>query len=118
MNDFPKVVVVDNGERNLDHALSAELAELGYASVTASLDAADDVLALIPSPAAVFLQLPAGAGAPQRHRFVDLAARLRAREAMAGIPVIMVDPAEAGRSGGYGAILQNDFAPALAKSAD
>ena len=118
MGALQQVLVVDDGHRAIDHSLAAELAELGYASVTASLDAADDVLALIPSPAAVFLQLPAGAGAPQRHRFVDLAARLRAREAMAGIPVIMVDPAEAGRSGGYGAILQNDFAPALAKPAD
>jgi hypothetical protein len=50
MNDFPKVLVVDDGERNVDRALSAELAELGFASVTASLEAADDVLELIRPP--------------------------------------------------------------------
>ena len=44
MNDFPKVLVVDDGERTPDDALSAELAGLGYASVTASLEAAEDVL--------------------------------------------------------------------------
>ena len=53
MNEFPKVLVVDNGERPLDRALSAELAELGFASVTVSREAADDVLALIRSPSAI-----------------------------------------------------------------
>ncbi len=33
-------------------------AELGYASVTASLEAADDVLAMMPNPAAVLLHVP------------------------------------------------------------
>jgi DNA-binding response OmpR family regulator len=115
MNDFPKVVVVDDGERHPDRAISAELAELGYASVTASLEAADDVLALIPSPAAVLLQLPLDGGDRQRPRFLELARRLRARKAMVGVPVIVVDPRESRQSGGYGALLQNGFAPALAK---
>ena len=58
MNGMQKVLVVDNGERAPDSALSAELAGMGYASVTAPFEAADDVLALIPSPAAVLLHMP------------------------------------------------------------
>ena len=69
MNDFPKVLVVDDGERNADRALSAELAELGFASVTASLEAADDVLELIPSPAAIFVQVPKDSSPAQQKRF-------------------------------------------------
>ena len=45
MNGFQKVLVVDNGERGLESALSAELAGMGLASVTTSFEAADDVLA-------------------------------------------------------------------------
>lgn len=115
MNEFPKVVVVDDGERALDRALSAELAELGYASVTASLDAADDVLEIIPSPTAVFLQIPQDCGAPRRQRFLDLASRLKTRRALSGVPVIVVDPQDGTKAGGCAAMLETRFAVAVQK---
>jgi len=89
MNGFQKVLVVDNGERALDSALSAELAGMGLASVTTSFEAADDVLALFPSPAAVVLQLPRNASWSERQRFVALADRLRSNLEASGIPVIL-----------------------------
>ena len=70
MNAMPKVLVVDSGERAPDGALSAELAGMGYASVTTPFEAADDVLALIPSPAAVVLQMPRHADWAERKRFL------------------------------------------------
>jgi hypothetical protein len=113
MNDFPKVLVVDDGERNPDRALSAELAELGFASVTASLEAADDVLELIPSPAAIFVQIPDRCSPAQQKRFRDLAARLEGEQAGTGIPVIVV---EGIRSGAYASLLQGSFAEAVSKA--
>ena len=89
MNGMPKVLVVDNGERAPDSALSAELAGMGYASVTTPFEAADDVLALIPSPAAVVLQMPHQAGWAERRRFLDLASRLRKNLADRDTPVII-----------------------------
>src|SRR3954452_19686253 len=112
MNDFPKVLVVDDGERNPDRALSAELAELGFASVTASLDAADDVLELIPSPAAIFVQIPDRCPPALQARFRQLAARLKAEQAGTGIPVIVV---EGLKSGGYASVLQGSLAQAVSK---
>ena len=58
MTEFQKVLVVDDGARNAEHAISAELAGLGFASVTTWLEATDEVLELIPPPAAILLQLP------------------------------------------------------------
>jgi hypothetical protein len=52
MSEFQKVLVVDDGARNGEHALSAELAELGFASVTTSLEAAAPVTIRDPAPAA------------------------------------------------------------------
>ena len=92
MNDVPKVLVVDDGERSPDRALSAELAELGYASVTTSFEAAEDVLAVLPAPSAVLLQLPSTNDTARRQRFRDLVERLKAKPALAGIPVVMVEP--------------------------
>src|SRR3954449_4001313 len=89
MNGMQKVLVVDNGERAPDSALSAELAGMGYASVTTPFEAADDVLALIPSPAAVVLQMPRQAGWADRRRFLELANRLRKNLAETGTPVIL-----------------------------
>jgi hypothetical protein len=60
MDGFQKVVVVDNGDRPQDFALSAELAEMGFASVTTPVETADDVLAIVRSPAAIVLQMPQG----------------------------------------------------------
>lgn len=113
MNDFPKVLVVDDGERNADRALSAELAELGFASVTASLDAADDVLELIPSPAAIFVQIPERCSPTQQKRFMDLAERLKAQEGKTGVPLIVV---EGSRPGGYATALQGPFAHAFSNA--
>ncbi|BCM84107.1 hypothetical protein NS228_28555 [Methylobacterium indicum] len=90
MGALQKVLVVDDGHRAIDRALSAELAELGYASVTASLEAADDVLAMMPNPAAVLLHVPRrDAGGTFRLQSERLRERLRG----AGVPVIEVDAA-------------------------
>ena len=70
MTPLQRILIVDDGARETDAALSAELAELGYASVTASLEATDEVLALIPTPKAIVLQVPRGAAAGRgRARF-------------------------------------------------
>jgi CheY-like chemotaxis protein len=104
MNGMQKVLVVDNGDRDADCALSAELAGLGYASVTAHLEAADDVLALIPSPAAVVLQMPRQADWLERRRFLELATRLRRTLASSRTPVIVT-----GGVNGAVAMLQNEL---------
>lgn len=114
MDAFQKVLVVDDGERSTDRCLSAELAEMGFASVTASVEATEDVLALIPRPSAILLQLPNPKRSPNYDSFMQLAKRLQANDS--GIPVILVDPA-AIQSGGYASILQDRFgARAVAKA--
>ncbi|WP_336489421.1 hypothetical protein [Methylobacterium nigriterrae] len=95
MGALQQVLVVDDGHRAVDHSLAAELAELGYASVTASLEAADDVLAVIARPAAILLQTSTRGGSG----FARRAARLRAQMRSAGIPVITVDEAMGRRAG-------------------
>ena len=92
MNDVPKVLVVDDGERSTDSALSAELAELGFASVTTSFEAAEDVLAVLPTPSAILLHLPRKPDAVRHQGFRDLAERLKAKKSLTGIPVVVVDP--------------------------
>ena len=104
MNAMPKVLVVDSGERAPDGSLSAELAGMGYASVTTPFEAADDVLALIPSPAAVVLQMPRHADWAERKRFLDLARRLRKNLGESGTPVIIT-----GGVNGAATMLQNQL---------
>jgi hypothetical protein len=104
MNAMPKVLVVDSGERAPDGALSLELAGMGFASVTTPFEAADDVLALIPSPAAVVLQMPRHAGWAERRRFMELASRLRKNLAETGTPVIIT-----GGVSGAATMLQNQL---------
>jgi hypothetical protein len=114
MNAFRKVLVVDDGERRSNRALSAELAELGFASVTTSLEATEDVLAVIPPPSAILLQLPNGRRSPDYDSFMALAKRLRANDS--GIPVILVDASAPSQPGGYASVLQDRFgARAVAK---
>lgn len=104
MKGMPKVLVVDNGDRAPDSALSVELAGMGYASVTTPFEATDDVLALIPSPAAVVLQMPRQAGWAERRRFMELASRLRKNLAESGTPVIIT-----GGVSGAATMLQNQL---------
>ncbi|MDP4023687.1 hypothetical protein Q8W71_13705 [Methylobacterium sp. NEAU 140] len=96
MGALQQVLVVDDGVRAVDHSLSGELASLGYASVTASLEAADDVLAVIARPAAVLLQ----ACARRDPGYARRAARLRARMRDRGIPVILITDAADRSAGG------------------
>jgi CheY-like chemotaxis protein len=103
MGAMRKILVVDDGSRSAERMLSAELAELGYASVTASVDAADEILALIPDPAAIVLHLPRRSGVTDTERFAALAAR--AEEA--GLPVVTIDPATGSTSGGASVDLQS-----------
>jgi hypothetical protein len=114
MVELNRIIVVDNGDRSSDTALSAELAELGFASVTTSLEAADEVLALLPSPAAILLQLPRAADTATRSAFADFARRMRSLDATT--PVIVIDPSRDGPNSGYAALLQAQVgSPAYAK---
>ena len=90
MSEFQKVLVVDDGARNGEHALSAQLAELGFASVTTSLEATDEVLDMIAAPTAILIQLPVRSHATNYKQFIDLAERLKAKKNMSGIPIMLV----------------------------
>jgi len=115
MSEFQKVLVVDDGARNSEHALSAELAELGFASVTTSLEATDDVLDLLSAPAAIVLQLPKRTGVDYK-RFMELADRLKARTSTSEIPLIFVEASPRSQAGGYASVLQSELgAHALSK---
>lgn len=105
MDGFQKVVVVDNGDRPQDFALSVELAEMGFASVTTPVETADDVLAIVRSPAAIVLQVPQGAGWAERQRFTALADRLRESQSATGIPVIVLG----GPTGAASTLLQSEL---------
>jgi len=87
MGALQQVLVVDDGHRAVDHSLAADLAGLGYASVTASIEAADDVLAVIARPAAILLQLSSRTDPA----VVKLAERLREQMRIGGIPVIEME---------------------------
>ena len=106
MTPLQRILIVDDGARETDAALSAELAELGYASVTASLEATDEVLALIPTPKAIVLQVPRRAAAAERARFMHLADRLRARRGESGSPVIVADAETLAAPGGLARLLE------------
>jgi hypothetical protein len=89
MSEMPKVLVVDSGRRAPDSALSTELAEMGFASVTTPFEAADEVLATMSSPVAIVLQMSPHSDMAERKRFTDLANRLRAAVRTRGTPVII-----------------------------
>lgn len=107
MDDFQKVLVVDDGARGAERALSLELAELGFASVTTSVEATDHVLEMIPPPAAILVQLPRRSQPANYKQFMDLVARLKAKKD--GIPVILVEPPRGAAGGGYASLLQSEL---------
>lgn len=111
MNALRKVLVVDNGRRSGDDLLSIELAELGLSSVTASLEAADDVLAVIERPSAIFLKMPRSRSGPERDSFLELARSLQTDERTSGIPVIQWDRDTVLAAGGVSAILRTEVGP-------
>ena len=117
MNDLQKVLVVDNGERDGVDPLAAELAELGFSSVTASFEAADDVLQVIPQPSAIFLKMPQKSGDTSSEEILALADRLRIRQGSTGAPVFIWDRARMLDNGGVSALLRGEFGPeALARA--
>lgn len=107
MNPLQRILIVDDGAREAAAGLSAELAELGFASVTASLEATDEVLALIPTPAAIVLQIPRAADAAARAQFKTLAERLRQRRGASGTPVILVDATDLSAPGRFARLLES-----------
>lgn len=108
MNDLRKVLVVDGGRRGgVVDPLSAELAELGFSSVTTSFEAADQVLDMIERPSAIFLNIPSSLPA-DRQSFLDLADQFRAGQKTAGVPVIVWNDVMAGQAGGVSALLQRE----------
>lgn len=111
MNDLRKVLVVDNGQREGADLLSTELAELGLSSVTASFEAADEVLDVIERPSAIFLKMPRRHQWSERASFARLAAELRSAERTFGIPVIEWDHETALAAGGISAILRTEVGP-------
>lgn len=108
MNDLRKVLVVDTGHRSPADPLSIELAELGFSSVTTSVEAADEVIELLQAPSAIFLNLQAGRPTDQQS-FLDLAARLRTAQRTMNIPVILWDEVRAAQVGGVSAVLASEF---------
>jgi hypothetical protein len=116
MTELLKVLVVDNGERALDSALSAELAEMGFASVTAPFEAADEVLALMPSPAAVVLHIPRRASWLERRQFLDLAERLRVSLSPSKTPVILVNGSDG--AGAQASLLQSELGTRILSNAE
>ena len=107
MDALQKVIVVDNGNRAPESALSAELAGMGFASVTTSLEATEDVLALIASPAAVVVQIPDAATIEERRKFLDLAERLRVTMQRINVPVILMNDGHG--TGAHASLLQSEL---------
>lgn len=112
MNDLHKVLVVDNGERDGVDPLAAELAELGFSSVTTSFEATDDVLQVIPKPSAIFLKMPQRAEDRSAADMLALADRLRIAQGSAGAPIFLWDRSRVLGSGGVSAMLSGEFGPA------
>ena len=111
MNALRKVLVVDSGHRRDADLLSTELAELGLSSVTTSLEAADDVLHVIETPSAIFLNMPRHSEIAARSTFQKLAASLRAGIRTRGIPVIEWERDTALQAGGISAVLKAEIGP-------
>ena len=113
MGALQQVLVVDDGVRAIDHSLAGELAELGYASVTVTLEAAADVLAVIARPAAILLQT----SSRRDSRYARLAAKLRAQVRDQGIPVLVID-GETGRRAGAPVDLMSRIGPYVVNEPD
>jgi uncharacterized protein (DUF58 family) len=109
MNALRKVLVVDSGHRAETDLLSTELAELGLASVTTSLEAAEAVLEVIDRPSAIFLNMPSRSDCLDGLR--ELAAALRRSDRAVGVPVIEWDREAALQAGGVSAILRAEIGP-------
>lgn len=105
MSDLKRIIVVDNGDREPQAALSAELAELGYASITTSVEAAPDVFASIVEPDAVLLDIPGDSDARTDAAFAAFAGRLERTHP--DIPVIRLEGAGASLSNANLATLQS-----------
>jgi CheY-like chemotaxis protein len=118
MNKLRKVLVVDDGARTPEYALSGELAELGFASVTTSVEALDDVLAMTSPLAAILVQLPEGRQSARKQQFIEVAERLRTEGQISGIPVVVLDRATARAAGGYASALQSSFGAAALSQPD
>ncbi|MCC5978123.1 MAG: hypothetical protein JJU21_08685 [Salinarimonas sp.] len=105
MSELKRIIVVDNGDREPEAALSAELAELGYASITTSVEAAPDVFAAMAEPDAVLLHIADHNDARTDAAFAAFADRLE--RAHPHIPVIRLDGARDSLGGSHLATLQS-----------
>lgn len=105
MADLKRIIVVDNGDREPQAGLSAELAELGYASITTSVEAAPDVFASIVEPDAVLLDIPGDSDARIDAAFTAFADRLERTHP--AIPVIRLEGTGAGLGNANLATLQS-----------
>ena len=91
MNSLRKILVVDSGRREEFDSLSHELAGMGMSSVTASFEAAAEVLDLIDRPSAIFVKMPHNRESAGYEEMAGIAADLKRRESALGIPVIVWD---------------------------
>lgn len=105
MSELKRIIVVDNGDREPEAALSAELAELGYASITTSVEAAPDVFASVVAPDAVLLHIPGNSDTRTDAAFAAFADRVE--RAHPEIPVIRLDGARGSLSNANLATLQS-----------
>ncbi|WP_133768881.1 hypothetical protein [Enterovirga rhinocerotis] len=104
-----KVLVVDSGHRTETDLLSTELAELGLASITTSVEAAEAVLDMMDLPSAVFMNMP---GRPEGlEPLRRLAATLRGSDRTAGVPIIEWTREAALSVGGVSALLKAAIGP-------
>lgn len=95
MNHLPKFMVIEGGKDTKPHhssPISSELAGLGLSSVTASLEATDNVLRAMPEPSAILFQIPSGKQDDSYESFKALAKRLRSDAQTSNIPLLMVEP--------------------------
>lgn len=111
MNDLQKVLVVDNGDRHSVDPLSAELAELGFSSVTTSFEAAAEVLQVIQRPSAILLKMPRRSEAADYASFLAVADTLKGSDEASGVPVIVWDRKQALQAGGISALLSSALGP-------
>jgi hypothetical protein len=95
MGALQKILIVDDGTRRGGRTLSAELAGLGYASVTTTLEATDEILPLLGDLAAIVIDMPRADGALHAE-FAALVARLRDGRLGATAPVIEIDSSRGG----------------------
>ena len=117
MNSLRKILVVDSGRREEFDSLSQELAGLGVSSVTASFEAAEEVLGVIDRPSAIFVKMPHARHSSDYADLMSVARDLKRRERILGVPVIVWDGCAAA-DGTISRVLQSQIGPSALSEPD